>query len=535
MFILAIYKNSGLIVLLFMTMQMLMLKVFNTIPLKFEGNARMEPLGTITMYYPFVDDGTKTIMNEMMKRAFNYADFARMLADYVSNEDVSDPLPMIAMKHAQNLCDIESLNKISKRYGQNFLVKPFFYLCYSCTHGIPQLDKAVTSSQEALERDLENWIQFEILDMKIRASLNQSSGGPEVENDLDAMRRLVSNNEDLDCYANIVHGLTAAQLWNEGHKQEALVEYEVAVESARRVDDRVNLAKLHRNIASLLRVSNPTKSRDLLMIAKDMFEELGLGLWDTLTTLGRIHELRGEFNAALEHYHESHISLEKRGSPTFSTSLRIAAIYLMIEDGEAALEWANMALVAGSHSDPSKSSALHILARAQILLGEYEEASDNLDFMMNVALKSGFEHILASSYLVQGLLEKSQGDLKDADLSITRALETYERHSDQTGINDCLLRLAEIEVESFSANDENRHVGSREKALPLLIDVARTKDYPGILGLALLLKAELLIKQGRTEDAGELLREVHELAEHPETSFLTDKIDKLRVIVDNAE
>jgi hypothetical protein len=51
----------------------------------------MKPMGTITKYYPFIDEETKSILNSLMEESSSYFDFVQRLCDVVlENENHCD-------------------------------------------------------------------------------------------------------------------------------------------------------------------------------------------------------------------------------------------------------------------------------------------------------------------------------------------------------------------------------------------------------------------------------------------------------------
>jgi len=64
----------------------------------------MKPLGTITKYYPFIDEDLKAILNSLMDVSRSYYDLVQRLCTFVLASDVPDEL-------AINLSWIKSLSQ----------------------------------------------------------------------------------------------------------------------------------------------------------------------------------------------------------------------------------------------------------------------------------------------------------------------------------------------------------------------------------------------------------------------------------------
>ncbi|MHA2600821.1 MAG: hypothetical protein AM324_001645 [Candidatus Thorarchaeota archaeon SMTZ1-83] len=52
----------------------------------------MKPLGTITKYYPFIDEDLKAILNSLMDVSRSYYDLVQRLCTFVLASDVPDEL-----------------------------------------------------------------------------------------------------------------------------------------------------------------------------------------------------------------------------------------------------------------------------------------------------------------------------------------------------------------------------------------------------------------------------------------------------------
>ena len=65
----------------------------------------MEPLGTITVYFEFIDEDTRKILESIMTETDNYFDFVNMLTQRVLNTDSSDLVVYFAIHHAAQLLD----------------------------------------------------------------------------------------------------------------------------------------------------------------------------------------------------------------------------------------------------------------------------------------------------------------------------------------------------------------------------------------------------------------------------------------------
>ncbi|MFW9864422.1 MAG: hypothetical protein ACFFET_19210, partial [Candidatus Thorarchaeota archaeon] len=72
----------------------------------------MEPLGTITMCYPFVDEKTKDTLESVMNDAENYGDFTEKLCDRVISEPSSPVLEYLVFSFAYWLDNYNLIDRL---------------------------------------------------------------------------------------------------------------------------------------------------------------------------------------------------------------------------------------------------------------------------------------------------------------------------------------------------------------------------------------------------------------------------------------
>jgi len=60
----------------------------------------LRPMGTITKYYPFIDEETKSILNSLMDESSSYYDFVQRLCEVVLEKEVPVNLAYLAAVQA---------------------------------------------------------------------------------------------------------------------------------------------------------------------------------------------------------------------------------------------------------------------------------------------------------------------------------------------------------------------------------------------------------------------------------------------------
>jgi len=84
-------------------------------------------MGTITKYYPFIDEDTKSILNSLMAESSSYYDFVQRLSEKVLKDEVSVNLSYLAAAHVW-WCRLEGKqNLIQKKYKEVPCIRPWGY------------------------------------------------------------------------------------------------------------------------------------------------------------------------------------------------------------------------------------------------------------------------------------------------------------------------------------------------------------------------------------------------------------------------
>ncbi len=495
----------------------------------------MKPLGTITMYYRFVDKDTQTTLESIMDSAYNYSDFVHQLVDKVCTEDSSEHLILLAALLAHNLNEHPIMKQLSAKHGENLFAKPYILRVESYYLENPKgYEDAKIAIDKVLQTDPEDWISCRMYILEAVIGDMVSPVDPYTHNALAQLEALLDKNEDLSCFR---HDLMINQYlqYIDVDFSKALSLSEQTYEVAMECDDQVNAAYILKDRALALGARDTIKAIILSEEVIDLSKKLGLR-WlqaEMSNVVGMHRAARGEYDTAIDLRLDSIRLREKIGSQTLSIlPHNISLSYNEIGDGEAALEWANMAL-ATARAQPKGLPYAHLdRARALITLGRLDEARDDLDNGHELALKSADELIIQTSYLTTGLLEMAEGRNLDAMQSFERSLEICERIGKPNRINSSLLRLTECELEMFDESGLGESAEFSGKWMERLEKEMGDKDAPGIRGLFLLQKAELRFKQGRRDEALEILKNVRSLAGQQGLHFLDQKVMSLQTLAE---
>ena len=131
----------------------------------------MKPLGTITMYFPFLDDVSIETIRDAMERAHNYLDFVKILNHLVLRMDVPDLVIYFAIHHSALVLDIDSIQLISEKYGKMSILRPNLF--YASVHqgNSDDLVKVHESADYILSTDPPDWLKLEMRCLKFEADM----------------------------------------------------------------------------------------------------------------------------------------------------------------------------------------------------------------------------------------------------------------------------------------------------------------------------------------------------------------------------
>ena len=507
----------------------------------------VKPLGTITMYFPFVDLETSSILQSIMDEAYNYADFIDRLIDKVCSEDSSEPLAYIAIRHANNALDDLAIIRVVGKYSDSLLLSVHRIIFREERDAISWedfRDQVITDAKQVLATNPEDWIAFTLYNRIFNLLLEFYSFSPDQikaqDDALDHMDALIQTNETLRCFEPLLlmsRGLVSKT--RDRDTRSAMDYHQSALEIAIEFDDRSTIVAALSWIATSIRNSDTKKALELLQRARGIVEDLGVSrrMNGIIHNTSTVYATRGEHNAVIdcqlevinEYEREENVSEGIQTYPPSIHAILLARAYNQIGMGEEALEWCKYAL----ESSQSVIQAWGHLRTAWsfINLGRLDEAEDWLNKGHKMVIKLGPELLLEDVYHLTGLLEMTKGDIEIAMLSFERALEIADRIIRQSRINPNLLKLTECELALWDVEEGVIEAETSGPWMTRLDETVRDMDLPGVFGESLLLKAELRLKQGLHDEAMEYIREARTLAQQPSMSFLEDKIESLMSLV----
>ncbi len=483
-------------------------------------------MGTITMDFQFVSEDSRKRLKAFMKKAENYGDYVQILSNYVLDSDeVPDELVLLAIRHCDNLGRREVSRGIIEAHQTKDAILPYFVLMHAAQRDDWEI--ALQELESAIERASADWIIYWYLISLYWISATRAIDHVRASRAEEQIQAMLAETSTVECYSPQYYYLSANSERYARGMNGPLQTSEMGLRKAREFDDRYWEARCLKQIGALtgfyeLAPGNVDRGRSLLMEAKAICKELGdsRGLIEVLSYLGGISGTTGAFNDDINANLEMLKVRELIGDRPVYEFHNISAAYNYLREGKEALEWARLALD-NATSRPLLQPLVHLdMAAALILSGELRQAQEHIDIAGRLNLESGIETNLAYEYRVTGLLERARGDLDTAMHSFQTALAIEESNSRVNRMMATLMYLAETEVMQFHATKENRDADVSGPWLERYGNTATENQLQGHIGIALCLKSDLRLRQGRNDEARELANEAMLLSKKQGLEYL---------------
>ena len=481
----------------------------------------MEPIGTITNYFPFLEEDTVHVLKDVMDQASNYYDFVVRLGNKACDEDVSLELVYMAAVNVSRIKERNILECLKDKYTDRPEIIIWTFPLLGDSDRTEYRDEYQEVRSKVTKLRLPDWFLIEI-----HLSLDDwfARTSAETSELIEKIESILNRNNDLDWYKTALISMESWVHNMNGDSITSILMLQKGLELAEKYDDIYGVMASNWQLANSLRNHNAQKALEYVEEHNRIAVFLGLPRSMELARhlMGVIHLTRGEYDMALEcnfaaievYYHNTRPSSTMCGV--------ISTIYNDIEDRTQALHWANEGFrAAGGKGSPILHAAKSI---ALLLLGRLEDAEHHLDELHKLSLESAAEEDQALLLYGRGFYELKSGNPQAAIDSLEQALSINEQLNTQIAINRCLIALTQAEIQLASES------GTQDCSGPWMVRLethARKKDYPGIQMQAALLRAEFLMKQGRKVEAQQVLRDALDILDSPTVKTLRTKIEKM--------
>ncbi|MFW9953908.1 MAG: hypothetical protein ACFFD3_05075 [Candidatus Thorarchaeota archaeon] len=493
----------------------------------------MEPLGTITMYYQFLDREIVDILDGFMKEAKDYRDFCERLVEYVVNEDVATELAYLAGVHVWNIGSWDLGSRLRPKFGNTTHMLGWIWKtrrreCYE------SLDKW---AEVVLSESYQDWIKpgicYEITNFTGRFPILEESKY------LNMGMEIIQANPKLECFLSYLLDSQGMMNSQEGRLRDAISCLEEGVRVAEKYDDRYQASILLFHLGRLkisIDANASWKYFEESYRAADSIGHIQGAAFATLS-MGHVAFVRGEYDLANQSYFRHKEMCVNAGVwDGDRNALYRARAYYSMREGQDALVWAETAIQELSYADgtPIPETVIGIIekARALIQLGRLNKASELLANAKKTVLEDGREDILGLFKYASGLLEVFEGRTLEGISDLEEAFDIFEQSSSELLVVPCLVDLVRAEVQNYDISGD---LDTSGPWMTKLEQRARERDYPGILMEHALLKAEFQMKQGSSRAAKKTLTDALNIYDSPSVKTLRKRIaDKLQSLMIDA-
>ncbi|MFX0055544.1 MAG: hypothetical protein ACFFAD_11515 [Candidatus Hermodarchaeota archaeon] len=493
----------------------------------------LDPVGTITKYYPFVDEKTRSILNSLMKDSKNYFDFVGRLSAFVLENEVPLNLAFLAAVHAWWCRVKDIIDAIQDKYKDTPCIRPWaFHLDSMERDQLWFHDSVVDAIEGSLDNSIADWMVVEL--HILHAFFHYPIG--EVPSILEPTRKakaLIDANPLLACYEPTVTTFEAYAKMGEGNQNESLDLVRKGKELAKKNDDPLYKYMNMLREGNILRCS---RVHDSIIVFEELYklaEDLGVPslISEVLNDSSIAFEAVGEYDLAIS-CHAEILEMAAGKCVSDTTYMLLSRLFATLNEGIQSMEWIDHGFEC---SGPIASPPLYYYkAWSLALQDQTSEAEKYLETVYPMIMKAGVELHLLNYYHISGVVELRKGNLLAAMERLTKAWEMALRLPTGTNQNRILLDLARVEI---ALGGQSTDAGARVPGewLSKLETFALEKNLPGLQMYAALLKSEFCMKQGQLEDALETLRSAQNITDSSGVKTLrgrtSSQIEKISVLM----
>ncbi|MGY5858338.1 MAG: tetratricopeptide repeat protein [Candidatus Thorarchaeota archaeon] len=485
----------------------------------------MDPNGTITMYFPFIDEETKEVLESIMTEASDYYDFVNKLCERVLNNDSPVMVVYFAIHHSILAMEHGLIDKIREKYGHHQILGPNLF--YSSVHvgNYDDAQKAKELADAIIATDPEDWIAIEMNLIKFEIDMRNYPKTMYKTSTMDRIRELIDTNPNFGFYETVLCDFLSIRAQIDGDTEERRRCIDQGIKIAREFDDKYKIAHLLIRKGSFSMNFDRLESRAALEEAYQIVDSsigIPVNYAYIIYYLSLLDAIRGDFDRAIEQCSNAVTILERAGLESGNPSSFLSIFYNIIGEPESGLEWGRM-------TEDQFSGRPYLINHARlfqiwslILLKRLIEAQALLDSSRESIVKGGNEDQLAWLHFVTGILEMEQGDFPLALSSIEQGLKIYEQQGTALLMENIFLhQLSLIEIMTCSPGE------AVSPSLAILEERALSEDLPGILCQVLLLKADMAVQNKDEEQLRAIIPKIGLLMQEHKLHFLEPRFESL--------
>lgn len=472
----------------------------------------MKPIGTITMFYPFLDKDTIGLIDSVVNEALHHYDFVQKLVKLSENFEMTSPIAQVAVIQAWLIDEPDIWEMVQPRCEEALVMKPFsFWRFWKPGKTIKDFNtNFYPALSESLSTRSDDWLLLHLYMSAARMSTD-----PEQTKNVDLAVNLVEEHPELICFSSFIHQMKGYRKSRENDLEGALEEFHWAIEISREYNDVVRESVCLSMMGGLLVNHDPQKALtyfdEVYSLVKDILH-LREAVGDAASSMAFVYHIFGEYDLALELHFEGQ-NWNPREEISAWSATNVAWLYCDLEMPEQALEWLKGRSEIFDFTWPYLHSAM---ARVLVQLGRLDETLKHLESAHKLTLALGEDNSMMYYLHALGLLELAKNNLDAAEDALQNALQIATERNSQKGLNDCLLALTRVEIAKVGQwTKQDVDVEFSGPWMSHLEKHARTKDYPGIRMRFALLKSEYQIVIGARDEAQLTLKDALTLSDSP--------------------
>jgi len=202
----------------------------------------MEPLGTITVYFPFLDEKTKDVLETTMRNASDYSDFVHTLTQRVLKRDCSELVVYFAIHHAAQLLDLKTIDLIGQKYADIPILKPNVCFASHFQGKTDNYEDIIQAADAVLATNPDDWLTLEMRFMKFEAETFNYPGTIHDSSNAAAITDMIKKNSRFEFYDTVLYNNLARIADIDGNSDEWDRCNQIALDNARKHDDQIRLA-----------------------------------------------------------------------------------------------------------------------------------------------------------------------------------------------------------------------------------------------------------------------------------------------------
>jgi len=482
-------------------------------------------MGTITKYYPFIDEESKTILDSLMEGASNYYDFVQQLCEVALNNDVPVNLAYLATMQAWFCRMSDAVKQLGERYGEILFIRPWLHIIDS-GQKVQALyhDTVIAAIDRAIETSVDNWIE---VNLHILHAFFHHPFGEVISlyEPLEKVKAMINSNPHLRCFESIIYAFEGIARARDGEIMEALEVLQKGKALAESYNDEfyMYINMLQEGIIQIC-----LNVHDAAAIFEDLYElvqkfQVPGFVTEILNDSSLVYETLGEFDLVISSIQEI-MKIVGEDNLVDTNFVFLSRTNATLGNGQLALEWINRGI-----EDSGQFESEHQLlyrAWALALVNRLDEAEKTLETGYSLLIKTGLERHLGDYYHISGVIEFRRGNYLSALALVEKAWEIADTIPTGSNKNRALLELARIENSIVTQSKDDTKSAAPGKWLSTLEKYACNRDLPGIRMYAGILKSEFYQNNGQLKDAIATLQDALTITDSLGVQTLRRKITK---------